>query len=47
MHLELFQIKLGWVRLEYVDKAVDHIRPDCQNLDIWAKQLRGKTRQVS
>jgi hypothetical protein len=27
LHVELFQFKLGWVRLEKVGKAVDHMRP--------------------
>jgi hypothetical protein len=33
MHVdvELFQVNLGEVSLEKVEKAVDHIRPDCQN----------------
>jgi hypothetical protein len=28
IHVELVQIKLGWVRLEKVGKSVDHIQPD-------------------
>jgi hypothetical protein len=46
IHVELDQIKLGWVWWEKVEKSVDHIRTDCRIFGLFVFRLRLKETQA-